>query len=75
MKGIYKTDKSLYLYEYIAYKDISWKTLLKKKNLIPPRLSFHRKGILVLYNLDGCVIEDEDLIYKGSVVTPLKLSK
>lgn len=75
MKGIYKKNKELYIFEFISYKNLIWKNLLKQRALLAPKLHFHKKGILLLYSLRHCVIEDNKLYFKGKEMDLLKLSR
>lgn len=75
MLGLYKTDKELFLFEYISYRRLDWKNFLKKKDKIVPQIVFDRKGVLLLYNLKSCYIEQNQIYYKGRELQLLYLAK
>ena len=75
MKGIYKKDRELYLFEFTPYRSLAWKNLIKTKTVLAPKVYFHRRGLLFLYSLKNCIVVDDKLVFKGEEVDLLKLSR
>lgn len=75
MKGVYKTTKSIFLFEFIAYKNISWKKLLNHSGSLTPKIHFQKKGLLAIYNLEGCHLDGSLISRRGKEIELIKLSK
>lgn len=75
MKGLYKKDKELYLFELVPYRKLKWKNLFERRNMLVPRLTFTKKGILALYSLENSYLEDKCLYYKGKEIGILSLTE